>query len=140
MTKTIILSARFENLEKICDFVDDSAKVAGFDEMARYSIKTAVDEACSNIIDHAYGGEGVGDIECTCEDINDSIEVTLHDNGKPFDPQKIPDPDLSIPIESRRERGLGLYFMRKLMDEVHFEFTKDAGNILVMVKHREKPT
>jgi serine/threonine-protein kinase RsbW len=140
LSTTLIFSARFENLEKICNFVDEIAKQAGFDEMARYSIKTAVDEACSNIIDHAYGGEGDGDIECTCKTIDDSIKVILRDHGQSFDPAMVPEPDLFSPIEIRKEHGLGLYFMRKLMDEVHFEFSDKTGNVLTMVKHREKNT
>jgi serine/threonine-protein kinase RsbW len=140
LSTTLIFSARFENLEKICDFVDEFAKQAGFDEMARYSIKTAVDEACSNIIDHAYRGEGRGDIECTCKTIDDAIKVILRDHGRSFNPAMVPEPDLCSPIESRKERGLGLYFMRKLMDEIHFEFSDETGNVLTMVKHREKQT
>jgi serine/threonine-protein kinase RsbW len=138
LSNTEIFSARFENLEKICDFVDEIAEQAGFDEMSRYSIKTAVDEACSNIIDHAYGGEGRGDIECTCKTVDDVIKVILRDHGRSFNPENVPEPDLSTPIESRKERGLGLYFMRKLMDEIHFDFSDKSGNVLIMVKHREK--
>jgi serine/threonine-protein kinase RsbW len=138
LSNTFIFSARFENLEKICDFVDEIAKQSGFDEMARYSIKTAVDEACSNIIDHAYGGEGRGDIECTCNPIDDEIKIILKDHGRSFDPETIPEPDLSSPIEDRKERGLGLYFMHKLMDEIHFDFSEKTGNVLTMVKHRER--
>ena len=138
MSNTLTFAARFENLEKICDFVDEIAVQAGFDEMTRYSIKTAVDEACSNIIDHAYGGEGRGNIECTCRSTDDEIEIILKDHGRSFDPESIPTPDLSSPIEDRKERGLGLYFMRRLMDEIHFEFTDRNGNVLTMIKHRER--
>jgi serine/threonine-protein kinase RsbW len=140
LSTTSIFPARFENLEKICDFVDEIAKQAGFDDMARYGIKTAVDEACSNIIDHAYGGEGRGDIECTCKTIDDEIKVILRDHGRSFDPETVPEPDLSSQIENRKERGLGLYFMRKLMDEIHFEFSDKNGNVLTMIKYREKNT
>ena len=108
--------------------------------MARYSIKTAVDEACSNIIDHAYGGEQGGDIECTCNMSDDSLKVILRDHGHAFDPSRVPEPDLSSPIENRKMRGLGLFFMRKLMDEIHFDFSDESGNVLTMVKHREKRT
>ena len=111
---------------------------AGFDEIARYSIQTAVDEACSNIIDHAYGGEGLGNIECSCKVNKSQIEIKLRDNGRAFDPGMVIAPDLTSPIEERKERGLGLYFMRKLMDEIHFDFSKESENTLTMIKHKEK--
>ena len=132
----IVLPARYENLEKICDFVDSIAKKAGFDEMALYSIQIAVDEACSNIIDHAYGGEGKGNIECTCNVAKTQFEIILHDQGHSFDPDLIIEPDLTSPINDRKERGLGLYFMRKLMDEIHFYFSSENGNTLIMIKNK----
>jgi serine/threonine-protein kinase RsbW len=136
----IVIPARYENLEKICDFVDEIARQGGFNETTLYSIQTAVDEACSNIIDHAYGGEGLGNIECTCNVTDARIEIFLKDQGRSFDPVTIIDPDLSSPIEERKERGLGLYFMRKLMDEIHFDFSKTSGNTLKMVKYKDKPS
>jgi serine/threonine-protein kinase RsbW len=136
-SSSLIISAKFENLEKICNFVDEIARKAGFNETALYSIETAVDEACSNIIDHAYQGEGLGEIECICLMNGENLEITLHDFGSAFDPGSISDPDLTSPINTRNERGLGLYFMRTLMDEVHFQFSDLKGNILTMVKHRD---
>ncbi len=137
MPTTIVIPARFENLKKICDFVDNFAIKAGFDEVARYSIQTAVDEACSNIIDHAYGGEDLGDIECMCKVDPTHIEIKLTDHGHAFDPGMVIAPDLTSPIDFRKERGLGLYFMRKMMDEIHFDFSSESENILTMVKYKE---
>ena len=97
----------------------------------------AVDEACCNIIEHAYGGEGRGDVECSCRVNDEGLTVTLRDRGRPFDPSGVPEPDLQADLEDRDVGGLGLYFMRKLMDEVRFEFTPGAGNALTMVKRKE---
>jgi serine/threonine-protein kinase RsbW len=97
----------------------------------------AVDEACTNIIEHAYGGEGRGDIECTCQIDSDGLTVRLCDHGRPFDPSSVPEPDINAGLEERREGGLGLFLIRKLMDEVHFEFTPESGNVLTMVKWKE---
>jgi len=49
----------------------------------------------------------------------------------------VPEPDLHTSLENRKEGGLGLYFIRRLMDEAHFEFTSDSGNILTMIKRKE---
>jgi len=57
----------------------------------------------------------------------------------PFDPTGVLPPDLRASLEDRNARGLGLYFMRRLMDEVGFEFTPDSGNVLTMVKHKKSP-
>lgn len=101
-------------------------------------VETAVDEACSNIIEHAYGGEGIGDIEITYQINAKCLTIILRDFGKPFDPSKIPEPQLTAPLEKRKSHGLGLFFIRKMMDEVHFDFSNETGNVLTMVKRKEK--
>jgi anti-sigma regulatory factor (Ser/Thr protein kinase) len=138
MAATIILPGNFESLDKVCRFVDQIARSGGFDEESLYAIETAVDEAFSNIIDHAYGGENIGSIECSCEIKGSDLIVALYDHGKPFDPNLIPPPDLTTNLDDRKERGLGLYFMRLYMDELHFDFSSEGGNLLVMIKRKEK--
>ncbi len=125
----------YESLAKIGEFVHQVAQNAGFDHFAIYSVEMAVDEACSNIIEHAYGGEGVGIIHCTCSVTENSLTIALQDNGQPFDPSNIPQPNLSSNLEERQAHGLGLYFIRKWMDEVNFKST-GKHNTLVMVKRK----
>lgn len=111
------------------------AEDAGFESFAIYSIEMAVDEACSNIIEHAYGGEGKGKIRCTCS-VNDlALTIVLKDQGKSFDPSNIPPPNLSKNIEERQAHGLGMYFIRQWMDEVSFG-SIGSENILTMVKRK----
>jgi anti-sigma regulatory factor (Ser/Thr protein kinase) len=128
---------RYESLAKIAKFVTQAAVQAGLNETAIFAVQMSVDEACSNIIEHAYGGENIGDIDCTCKIDSQGLTVILHDWGAPFDPEKVPEPDLTSPLEKRKEGGLGLFFIRKLMDEVHFEFSAEKGNTLTMVKRKE---
>ncbi len=128
---------RFDSLAAISEFVARAAEAASLDERAVYAVQLAVDEACSNIIEHAYGGEGRGDIEITYRINSDGLTVILRDYGRPFNPNSVPPPNLHSSLEERNERGLGLYFMRELMDEVHFEFTPDSGNVLTMVKRKQ---
>lgn len=113
----------------------NTAQRAGFESFAIYSIEMAVDEACSNIIEHAYEGEGKGEIRCTCSLSEETLTITLSDRGKSFDPSKIPQPNLSENLDDRKAHGLGLYFIRKWMDEVHFK-TSGSENTLTMVKRR----
>ena len=111
------------------------AQDAGFESFAVYSIEMAVDEACSNIIEHAYEGEGKGDIRCTCMVTEEAMQVVIKDRGKPFDPSTVPPPNLSKNIDDRQAHGLGLHFIRKWMDEVQF-LSQGPENILTMVKRK----
>jgi serine phosphatase RsbU (regulator of sigma subunit)/anti-sigma regulatory factor (Ser/Thr protein kinase) len=137
--QTLTCAARYENLATLSGFVAEFACRAGLDEATCYDIQMAVDEACANIIEHAYGGENRGDIECTCADAAEQVTITLRDHGKTFDPQRVQLPDTQAAIEDRPIGGLGLFFMRQLMDEVRFEFQPGIGdqpatNILTLVK------
>jgi len=135
--ETLTFPGRFDSLAAIDEFVSRAAEAAGLDERAIYAVQMATDEACSNIIKHAYGGEGRGAIECTCRVDDDGLTVMLRDRGRPFDPASVPEPDLHSNLENRDIGGLGLYFVRTLMDEVCFQFTPDSGNLLTMVKRKE---
>lgn len=139
-SQTRTFPGQFDSLAAIGEFVTRAAEAAGLDARAAYAVQMAVDEACSNIIEHAYGGERRGDIECTCRVNDDGLTVTLRDYGHPFDPACVPEPELCANIEKCKVGGLGLYFIRQLMDEVRFEFTPDSGNVLTMVKHKEAPS
>jgi serine/threonine-protein kinase RsbW len=137
--QTATFPALFDSLAAISEFVTRAAEAAGLDARAVYAVQLAVDEACANIIEHAYGGKGRGDIECTCRVNENGLTVILRDYGRPFNPTSVPEPDLYASLEDRKIRGLGLYFIRQLMDQVRFEFTADSGNVLTMVKRKESP-
>jgi len=135
--RTGTFPGRYESLASIGAWIHQAAEDAGFDPAAIYTIETAVDEACSNIIEHAYGGENLGEIECTCILERDALTIILHDKGKPFNPESVDAPNLTASLEEREDHGLGLYFMRQWMDEVRFEFNEKGGNTLVMMKRKE---
>lgn len=135
--QTRIFPARYESLSAIDSFVADAARRAGFSSCTVYQVQLAVDEACSNIIEHAYGGEGQGVIECTWRIQGEGLTVVLRDYGRSFDPESVPDPHLEAGLAERTGGGLGLYFIRQIMDEVRFEFNSEGGNILTLVKLEE---
>jgi serine/threonine-protein kinase RsbW len=95
-----------------------------------------VDEAATNIIEHGYHGSGKGDLVITCETQEQGLQVTLHDHAPPFEPDDIPAPDTGVPLEELKSRGLGIYLMRKMMDEVHYHFDREHGNTLTMIKRK----
>jgi len=127
---------RFESLAAISAYVEEAARQAGFDSSSVYAVQLAVDEACANIIDHAYGGEGKGDIECACVSQGDDLQVILHDHGRPFDPTAIPLLDPKAHLETCTCGGAGLYLIQKIMDEVRFEFDPQAGNTCILTKRK----
>ena len=126
----------YSNLMVIGELAKTWARQIGFDDRGAYAVQMAVDEACSNIIKHGYGGESKGEISLEFQPLDDGLQVTIRDQGAPFDPKSVPAPDLTAPIEKRDEGGLGLFLMHQLMDEVNFSFGSGGGqtNILVMVK------
>jgi len=129
-------SAHFSNLDDIREFVGNCARGDGFSEKEIYSIQLAVDEACTNIIEHAYGGEGDSSMEIQCN-VNDGVmTVIIKDWGEPFDPSIVPEPNLDKGLFERRIGGLGLYLMRKLMDTIGYVPSSESGNTLTMTKRK----
>lgn len=125
---------RTDNLPVIGDFVADALMELGADAATLSRVQLVVDEACTNVIKYAYPGEGVGDLKLVLEVIGNTLVVTLTDRGKPFDPGTIPPPDLSSDVEERRIGGLGVYFIKKVMDEVSYSYDAASGNQLTMKK------
>ena len=101
----LTVDGRFENLATIADFVIQAAQASGLDEKAVFEVQMAVDEACTNIIQHGYGGEGRGDIALRCELADGDSVVTIRDHGRPFHPEAVPPPDLTSSLAERREGG-----------------------------------
>jgi serine/threonine-protein kinase RsbW len=134
---TLTFPGRFESLEKISEFVQQAARSACLNEHDVYAVQLAVDEACTNIIEHAYHGEGKGDIVCTCNVLRDGIKVVLLDRASPFHPEAMPEPMLNTSLDEVKPRGLGIFLMRKMMDHVKFEAPPGGGNRLTMIKHRK---
>lgn len=132
-----VFPSRFSSLAAIGKFVAKAAGQAGLDKRAAYAVQLAVDEACSNIIEHAYQGRETGEIECSCQTTPQGLTVVLRDQGKPFDPTQVSKPDTSASLENRTGGGLGVYFIRKLMDRVEYKSHPGPCNVLTLVKHRE---
>lgn len=125
--------AYYRNLASIADYVLKFAREFGFNPKALYAVELALDEACSNVIDHGYEGEGKGSIDIELSTEDSKFIIKIEDTGKTFDSNCIPSPDLTSPIDLRCERGLGVFTMRKLMDRVDFSRSK-GKNCLLLVK------
>jgi anti-sigma regulatory factor (Ser/Thr protein kinase) len=132
--KTVRLKAILKNVPLAMECAERAARAAGFEEPALGQIQLAVDEACANVVDHAYAGMEPGDMEVTCCLDEQDFVIRIRDWGKSFDPDKVPVPDVNAPLEERTLGGLGLFLMRQVMDEVQFTFDSEQGNELLMIK------
>jgi len=128
--------AKFEFLDEIREFIAEIARKGGFTEKEIYSLQLAADEAATNIIEHAYEGVSNGYLNVTCDMVGNRLTITMRDTGKPFDPSKVKQPNLKADLSDRQIGGLGVYLMRKLMDEVRYESNSKTGNLLTMTKRR----
>lgn len=140
--ESLTVPGRYDKIRRVCEFVAEGAKRAGFDEDAVFKVQLACDEACTNIIEHTYKEEGVGNITIDWEIGQQKFVITIQDNGEPFDTSDIPPaPVPPDPLPSGAEEeydlkigGLGVYFMRELMDRVEYSYNKGSGNVLTMEK------
>ncbi len=143
--KVLTVPGRYKEIKRICEFVAAGAAEAGFDEDTIFHLELCCDEASTNIIEHAYGREGAGSIVIRYGVSSDAFTIELRDNGQAFDPTEVAPPVDSYHHASDEELarqlrvgGLGLHFIRNLMDEVTFTSDASRGNRLVMVKKLPK--
>ncbi|MEW6096870.1 MAG: response regulator [bacterium] len=131
----LTVTNQLNSLPLIADFIIKTAKELNLDKNTIFDIQTAVEEACENIVEHAYPKGEAGPINLHCELKGDEFIVKIRDHGRAFDLNSVPTPDLDASIEQRTTGGLGIYFMKSLMDEVNFSFDPEKGNELVMKKY-----
>ena len=121
-----------------CDFVVEQARAAGLDERAAHHCYLAVDEACTNIVEHGYGVDcGACVIDLICQASADGLTITIIDDSAAFDPLLRPDPDPNMPITEREPGGWGIFFIKKLMDSVTYSL-ENGRNRLTMVKRADQ--
>lgn len=142
----LTVPGRYDQIRLICEFVAEGARIANFDDKTIFHIELACDEACTNIIEHAYEGEDRGDITVSWEINDHEFVIILTDTGQPFDPEGVPEPPAPDTMEgltrldNLKVGGLGLHFMKKLMDDVRFAFAGEKGNRLTMIKQLKGDT
>jgi serine/threonine-protein kinase RsbW len=126
--------SKTENLSKIRDFIYRNAASAGFSDESIEDIILAVDEACTNIIKHAYNLDPEGEILVKLMYNSNKLIVEITDFGISFEPEKVPDPDLQKYYQQHKVGGLGMYLMKTLMDEVKYITVPGEYNQVSLVK------
>ena len=131
----IYLEPDLINLSKARNFISSKAKEAGADESDITKVEISCDEWCANIIEHGMGkGDGRGfTVECRKE--NDKFIIIYEHMGDRFNPIEQDDVDISNHFSESKERGLGIYIMKEMMDEIHYDYIENSINRLTLVKY-----
>jgi anti-sigma regulatory factor (Ser/Thr protein kinase) len=126
--------AVMDNVPVVTRRVSEVASALGFEGQALYEIELAVDEACANVVEHAYLGEEQGEMAVSCYLQGQMFAIRVCDWGTGFDPNAVETPDVEAPLEERGLGGLGLFIVQRVMDEVTFSFDPGCGSKLLMSK------
>ncbi|MBC7809652.1 MAG: anti-sigma factor antagonist [Burkholderiales bacterium] len=131
----LTIPAVMGEIKQACEFVMRAARHAGLDEHAAYECELAIDEVCTNIIEHGYEFNGEAQkIDIICEQVDERFTMVILDDSPAFNPLLGPEPDPDTSLEDRKTGGWGVYFIKRLMDEISYQ-QEDGRNRLLMVKH-----
>ena len=129
------LAAELDNLYTLLEAVRVFAKKQGVVSKKIHQLELAVEEIVVNIIHYAYPSGTSGDIEIQCGFKEEKkLIIEIIDWGIPFNPLSVPEPDTEAHLEDRDIGGLGIFLVRKLMDEVHYR-REDGKNVLSLVMY-----
>lgn len=132
--KELKIEARTENLNQVMAFVDESLEEAGCSMKAQIQIDVAVEEVFVNIAQYAYApGTGEAVIRVETEKNPGTVEIVFIDSGIPFNPLAVKEPDVTLSASDRKIGGLGIFMVKKSMDDVNYEYV-DKKNILTIKK------
>ncbi len=128
------LEAAVANISTVTDFVNAILEELDCPMKAQLQIDVAIDELFSNIARYAYApGTGPATVRVETEEDPRAVILTFIDRGTPFDPLAAEDPDITAPAEERSIGGLGVFLVKKTMDDVRYE-RRDGQNILRITK------
>jgi serine/threonine-protein kinase RsbW len=130
------VAAEPDILATIRRFVEREAIARGANQTAAWDIVQAIDEAATNIVAHGYRGAG-GPMEVEVGKDHGALVVRLRDRAPPFDPTRVPPPDLAQPLEARPIGGMGIHLVRQLTDIVRYSVPEGWNNELTLIKRIE---
>lgn len=133
--KELTLAATVENIEVVTDFVNEQLEAADCPMKTQMQIDIAVDEIFGNIAHYAYTPEtGDATVRIEIEEKPQSAVITFIDSGVPYDPLSQAEPDVTLSADERQLGGLGIFMVKKTMDEITYEY-KSGMNILKIRKN-----
>lgn len=134
-SRSLNIESRTEELNTVREFVSRAALEAGFGEEDVSKIALAVDEACTNVIKHAYRFDPSKNITVSVRKGNGAFEVSIQDTGSQFNPDDVKTPDMKEYLSHYRRGGLGVYLMKSLMDKVEYSITPGKNNEVRLIKY-----
>lgn len=134
MQKVLVIPSTSRNLIRLRNRLRPFLKKAGFPEEVKEGILVAVSEGCTNAIRHAYREAASGKIRLTFQDQKGKVVFRIRDYGRKIDLAKVKPPQLP----PQKGGGLGIYFMKTIMDKVEYNMNHSRGNELILTKYKEK--
>lgn len=133
--QAMTVPAVIESIPRVTAWIDETLEQLDCSLKAQMQIDVAIDEVFSNIARYAYpDGKGIATVETDFEESSRVFTITFQDQGVPFDPLTQSDPDTSLATEDREIGGLGIFVVKKTMDEVSYEY-REGSNFLCLKKH-----
>ena len=132
--KELMIDAAIENIATVTAFIDEQLEQRDCPMKTKMQVHVAIDELFGNIAYYAYNPEiGIATVRVEVTDNPLAVVITFIDNGIPYDPLAKADPDITLSSEERDVGGLGIYMVKKTMDDISYEY-KDGQNILRIKK------
>jgi serine/threonine-protein kinase RsbW len=136
--KNVRLPATMANLELLVRFVSEFLNANGFPGERIQEIEMAAEEVLVNIISYAYPEGGPGEVEIRGRaDSEDELTLEFEDNGAPFDPTSSPQPALTLSLSDREVGGLGIFLVRKMVNEVRYRRKGDRNILTFLVRKQQ---
>ena len=133
--KELTVQALVENVETVTDFVNEELEAIDCPMKAQMQTDIAIDELFSNIANYAYNPEvGSATVRVEVQEDPMAVIITFVDQGIPYDPLSTSDPNTSLSADDRAIGGLGIFMVKKTMDDVAYEYN-NGQNILKIKKH-----
>lgn len=133
--KKLVVKSKTENLSKIRSFIQGIASTVGFTQESIDNMMLAVDEACTNIIKHAYKSYPDGEIIIKVKYESEKLIITIVDYGRTFMPELVPEPDIQEYYRQHKVGGLGMFLMKTLMDDVKYTSVPGKYNQVLLSKN-----
>ncbi|KJU87263.1 anti-sigma factor antagonist, partial [Candidatus Magnetobacterium bavaricum] len=116
----LTIEGGLENIPAIMDFITESAQSLGLSEEVGFDSQLAVEEACTNIIKYAYDAPEQAWINLIVTVTDSKFVITIKDNGRPFDYDSVAVPDIAATLTDRKAGGMGVYFIKQIMEEMSY--------------------
>lgn len=142
MTKKLVKTVQSStyHLHAVREFVSQAASQFGFGDEEASNIVLAVDEACTNVIKHAYNFAPDKEITVEIHQASGVFEIRVLDGGKSFNPGVVKAPNLKQHLSEYRRGGLGIYLMKTLMDKVEYSFSGKKNEVRLTKYLQKNPT